>query len=184
MGSILPGIFCLFVCFMCSGEFTCLSMSAFTSDLLTAQDISVDSRAHSSYIVVRLKRSKNDPFAVGTRVCIGATNQSMCPLSGYLAICPKRSGALFIFQDGSTLSRQRLVLSLRQVLWDVGVSTAQCSRHSFHIGAVTMAGKLGVPDSLIKKMEGLKSSVFMHYICTPWQRLAGISSWLMQRDNQ
>ena len=168
---------------MCSGEFTCLSMSAFTSDLLTAQDISVDSRAHSSYIVVRLKCSKNDPFAVGTRVCIGATNQSMCPLSGYLAICPKRSGALF-FQDGSTLSRERLVLSLRQVLLGVGVNTAQFSGHSFHIGAVTMADKLGVPDSLIKKMERWKSFVFMHYICTPWQRLAGISSWLMQRDNQ
>ena len=81
-------------------------MSAFTSDMLTAQDISVDSRAHPSYIVVRLKRSKNDPFAVGTRVCIGATNQSVCSVTallGYLAIRPKRSGPLFIFQDGSTL---------------------------------------------------------------------------------
>ena len=37
-------------------------MSAFTSDMLTAQDTSVD----PSYIVVQLKRSKNNPFAVGT----------------------------------------------------------------------------------------------------------------------
>ena len=130
-------------------------MSAFTSDLFTAQDISVDSRAHPSYIVFRLKRSKNDPFAVGTRVCIGATNQSMSPVNallGYLAICPKRSGPLFIFQDGSTISRERLVSSLRQVLSDVGVSTAQYSGHSFRIGAATIAARLGVPDSLIKKM--------------------------------
>ena len=77
-------------------------MSDFISDMLTAQDISVDSRAHLSYIVVRLKRSKSDPFAVGTRVCIGAKNQSVCPVTallGYLAICPKRSELLFIFQD-------------------------------------------------------------------------------------
>ena len=162
-------------------------MSAFTSDMLTAQDISVDSRAHPSYIVVRLKRSKNDPFAVGTRVCIGATNQSVCPVTallGYLAIRPKRSGPLFIFQDGSTLSRERLVSSLRQVLSDVGVSTAQYSGHSFRIGAATTAAKLGVPDSLIKKMSRWKSSVFMHYIRTPWQQLAGISSWLVQRNDQ
>ena len=85
---------------------------------------------------------------------------SVCPVTtlldisvlGYLAICPKRSGPLFIFQDGSTLSRERLVSSLRQVLLDVGVNTAQYSRHSFRIGAATTAAKLGVPDSLIKKM--------------------------------
>ena len=41
---------------------------------------------------------------------------------------------------------------VRQVLSDVGVSTAQYSGHSFRIGVATTAAKLGVPDSLIKKM--------------------------------
>ena len=88
-------------------------------------------------------------------MCIGATNQSMSPVTallGYLAIRPKRLGPLFIFQDGSTLLRERLVSFLRQVLSDVGVSTAQYSGHSFRIGAATTAAKLGVPNSLIKKM--------------------------------
>ena len=113
----------------------------------------------------------NDLFAVGTRACIGATNQSVCPvtaLSGYLAIRLKRSGPLFIFHDGSTLSRERLVSSLRQVLSDVGASTAQCSGYSFCIGAATTATELGVPDSLIKKMVIWKSSLFIHYIRTLW----------------
>ena len=112
-------------------------------------------------------------------MCIGATNQRMSPVTallGYLDICPNRSGPLFIFQDGSTLSRERLVSTLHQVLSDVGVSTAQYSRLSFRIGAATTAAKLGVPDSLIKKMGRWKSSVFMHYICTLQQQLAGISS--------
>ena len=120
-------------------------------------------------------------------MCIEATNLSMSPVTallGYLAICPKRSGPLFIFQDGSTLSRERLVSSLYQVLSDVGMSTAQYSGHSFRIGAKTTAAQLGVPDSLIKNMGRWKSSVFMHYIRTPWQQLAGISSRLVQRDNQ
>ena len=79
---LLWTVFCL-GCFgfMHSGEFICPSMSAFTSDMLTAQDISVDYRAHPSYIVVRLKCSKNDLFAVGTQVCIGAINQSVCPVT-------------------------------------------------------------------------------------------------------
>ena len=111
----------------------------------------------------------------------------MCPvtaMSGYLAICLKRLGPLFIFHDGSTLSQERLVSSLRQVLSDVGASTAQYSGHSFRIGAATTATELGDPDSLNKKMSRLKLSVFMHYIRTPWQQLAGISSLLVQRDNQ
>ena len=97
-------------------------------------------------------------------MCIGATNQSMFPVTallGYLAICPKRSGPLFIFQDGSKLSRERFDLSLHQVLSDVGVSMAQYSGHSFRISAATMATKLSVPDSLIKKMGRCKSSVFI-----------------------
>ena len=88
-------------------------------------------------------------------MCIGANNQSLFPVTallGNLAICLKRSGPLFIFQDRSTLSRERLVSSLHQVLSDVGVSTAQYSRYSFHIGAATTAAKLSVPDSLIKKI--------------------------------
>ena len=108
---------------MHSGEFTCPSMSAFTSELLTAQGIPEHTR-----------HCKNDPFAVGTRACIGATNQSMCPvtaLSGYLAIRLKRSGPLFIFHDGSTLSRERLVSSFRQVLSDVGVTRRSTAGTAF-----------------------------------------------------
>ena len=89
---------------------------------------------------------------------------------------------MFIFQDGSTLSQERFVSSLHQVLSDVGVSTVQYSGHSFRIGAATTAVKLGVPDSLIKKMGRWKSSMFVHYIRTPGQQLAGISSWLVQRE--
>ena len=90
---LLWAAFCLgFFGFTHSGKFTCPSMSAFASDLLTAQDILV---AHPSYIVVWLKRSKNDSFAVGARVCIGVTNQSVCPVTallGYLAICLNKLG--------------------------------------------------------------------------------------------
>ena len=108
-------------------------------------------------------------------MCIGATNQSMSPVTallGYLSICPMRSGPLFIFQDGSTLSRERLVSSIHQVLSDMGVSMVQYSGHSFHIGAATMAAKLGVPDSLIKKMaDGYRPCLYTTFALrgSSWQ---------------
>ena len=115
-------------------------------------------------------------------MCIGATNQSVCPITallGYLAICLKRSGPLFIFQDGFTLRKRGLSCPLAKF---VGCGREQAAQLSYRAG--TTAAKLGVPDSLIKMMGRWKLSVFMHYIRTLRQQLAGISSWLVQRDNQ
>ena len=63
-----------------------------------------------------------------------ATGQALCPVSvmlGYLAIQPPTQGPLLLFKDGSTLSRPKLVQSLRQVLSLVGVDCSSYSGHSF-----------------------------------------------------
>ena len=179
---MLWAAFCLgFFGFMRSGEFTCPSWEAFTPDMLSPQDVAVDSHTSPSHLAIHLKRSKNDPFAAGTTLHLGATGQVLCPVSsmlGYLAIRPPRRGPLFIFEDGSTLSRPRLVRSLRQVLSSVGVDYSSYSGHSFRIGAATTAASMGVSDSLIKTLGRWKSSAFMLYIRTPWQRLAKVSPTL------
>ena len=82
-------------------------------------------------------------------------------------------GYMYGYQDGSMLSRERLVSSLCQVLAEVGIDVTCYKRQ---IGAVTTAARLGVPNTFIKKMGRWKSSVFMYYIETPWQQLAGVSS--------
>ena len=140
---------------MRSGEFTCPSLQAFTSDMLSSQDVAVDSHTVPSHLVVHLRRSKNDPFGAGTRLHLGATGHSLCPASsmmGYLAICPSEPGPLFLFRDGSTLSRTKLIQSLRQALSSVGVDCSGYSGH-FRIGAVTTAARMGVSDSLIKRWD-------------------------------
>ena len=91
-------------------------------DMLSPQDISVDSHISPSYITVIIRHSKNDPFVVGVKLHLGRTGLLLCPVSAllcYLAIRPSQQGPLFLFKDGSTLSRPRLVVSLRKALSDV-----------------------------------------------------------------
>ena len=179
---MLWAAFCLgFSGFTHSGEFTCPSWEAFTPDMLSPQDVAVDTYTSPSHLAILLKRSKNDPFAAGTTLHLRATGQVLCPvfsMLGYLAIRPHRRGPLFIFEDGSTLSRPRLVESLRQVLGSVGVDYSSYSGYSFRIGAATTAARMGVSDSLIKTLGRWKPSAFMLYIRTPWQTLAEVSPTL------
>ena len=104
---------------------------------------------------------------MGTSVHLGATGQHLCPVAallGYLAI--------------ATLSKPRLIASLRRVLQEVGVDSSKYSGHSFRIGAATTAAKLGVSNSLIKILGRWRSSAFMCYIRTSWEQLSQVSSLL------
>lgn len=180
---MLWAAFCLgFFAFMRSGEFTCPSLQAFTTDMLSPEDIAVDSHTAPSYITVLLRRSKNDPFGVGTTIHLGATGNPICPVAsmlGYLAVRPTTPGPLFIFEDGSPLSRPKLIQYLRQALRMAGIDDSGFSGHSFRIGAATTAAKAGLSDSLIKMLGRWKSSAFTLYIRTPWQHLASASAALV-----
>ena len=133
------------------GLITCSSMKELASDMLTPQDVAVDSHTAPSHIVIHLKRSKNDPFGVGAWLHLGATGQWLCPVAallGYLAVRPQLPSLLFLFRDGTTLSKPRLIGSLCQVLREVGVDSSRYSWHSFRIGAATAAAQLGVRQQL------------------------------------
>ena len=183
---MLWAAFCIgFFGFMRSGEFTCPSLSAFTDDMLAPGDVAVDSRSAPSYIVVRLKRSKNDPFGAGVTIHLGATGDSICPVNAmlsYLAQRPPSPGPLFIFSDGSPLSRPRLITELRQALHQAGIDDSRYSGHSFRIGAATAAAQAGLSDSTIKMLGRWKSSAFESYIRTPGQYLLNTSTTLLATD--
>ena len=66
---MLWAAFCLgFFGFMRSGVFTCPSWRDFTVEMLSPQDVSVDSHISPSYVNIVIRRSKNDPFAVGAEL--------------------------------------------------------------------------------------------------------------------
>jgi hypothetical protein len=181
--TMLWAAFCLgFFAFMRAGEFTCPSREAFTPDMLVVSDVQVDSHQRPTHLTVHLRVSKTDQFGIGVTLHLGTTGDHLCPVAamlGYLAIRPSSPGPLFIFEDGASLSKQRLVRSLRQVLQSAGIDSTHFSGHSFRRGAATAAASAGLSDSLIQTLGRWKSSAFNGYIQTPWQRLATVSSSLV-----
>ena len=147
----------------------------------------MDSHTTQSNIVIHVKHSKNDPFGVGAWLHLGATDQRLCPVAallGYLAVWRPLLGPLFLFRDGTTLSKSRLIGSLRQVLREGGVASSRSSGHSFCIRAATAAAKLGMSYSMIKVLgRWLKSSAFTWYMRTPWKQLAQRSGLLSGGDS-
>ena len=148
---------------------------------LTPADVSVDSHQDPTVLCVRLKQSKTDPFRAGVSIYMGRTNQQLCPVAAvlsYLAIRAATPGPLFVFKNGSFLTRDRLVSRLRNSLQEAGIKAANFSGHSFRIGAATTAARVGIEDSVIKMLGRWESAAYQRYIRTPRAQLAAISSQL------
>ena len=99
----------------------------------------------------------------------------LCPVSallGYLVRHGQQPGPLFLFQDGSTLSKQRLLARVNAALACQGFDTMGISGHSFRVGAATTAARVGMEDSLIQTLGRWWSSAYLRYIHMSGQMLA------------
>ena len=109
---MLWAAFCLdFFGFMCSVEFTCPSWSDFTVDMLSPQDVSVDSHISPSYVTVVIRHCKNDrcKAASGQNKASALSSFSIAvllghsafstwpsfPLQGWLYIVKAKAGYVF-----------------------------------------------------------------------------------------
>ena len=109
-----------FFAFLRAGEFTVPSRTAYDPSVhLSVEDIAIDSRAAPSIIRLRLKQSKTDPFRQRVDIHLGKTDSDLCPVTAvltYLAIRGSAPRPPFLFHDGTTLSRDRLVSEVRRAL--------------------------------------------------------------------
>ena len=152
---MLWAAFCLgFFGFLRAGEFTCPSQAALSSEMLMVGDVVIDSHENPSHMMIRLKRSKTDPF--------GWWNISILNFN----------------QDGTPLSRARLCHELRLALMTAGVDTTGYSGHSFRIGAATTAAQVGLTDSFIQTLGRWKSAAFLEYIRSDQSTLISVSARL------
>ena len=168
--------------FMRAGEFTCSSLQAFDHSKLCPQDIAVDSHHNPTMVTIHLRHSKTDPFGAGLTIYLGRTGHPICPVSAllsYMSLRGQHPGPLFLFRDGSCLSKQRLLSRINKALASQGVDSAHITGHSFRIGAATTAARLGLEDSLIQTLGRWRSSAFLRYLRTPGQVLASTSARLL-----
>ena len=181
--TMLWAAFCLaFFGFLRAAEFTCNPLID-SSLWLSLSDVGVNSYDNPSCISIFLKHSKTDPFGAGITLFLGATGNELCPVSAMLAFLAVRGsvpGPLFSFHDGVLLSRDRLVVAVRQAVEAVGICSSAFSGHSFRVGAATTAAKVGLNDSLIQTLGRWKSSAFLGYIRTPRDSLLSIPRIMVQ----
>ena len=109
-------------------------MPAYDSGVhLNLSDIALDSIKNPTAIRVTIKQSKTDPFCRGINIFLGFTNQPLCPVLSMAAYLVNRSAdpsPLFIFQDGTPLSRERLVKAVQSALLQCNIDPAQYNGHS------------------------------------------------------
>lgn len=168
-----------FFSFCRSGEVTVPSPSGFDPTIhLSYSDISVDNPKSPSVLIVKLEKSKTDPFRIGVNIAVGSTQNDLCPVSAmlaYLAIRGSRDGPLFTWQNGTPLTRIQFVESVREGLSKANLPAKDFAGHSFRIGAATTAATLGMEDSLIQTLGRWKSSAYLLYVKLDPRQLASIS---------
>ena len=96
--------------FLWVSEFTIPSNTSYDEEChLSPADISIDDRNNPQLLKLKIKQSKTDPSRRGVDIYLGATGTTLCPIKAilpYLALRPNHhNGPLFIFEDGSSLTR-------------------------------------------------------------------------------
>ena len=126
---------------------------------------------------LHLKTSKTDPFRHGVTVRNQANNTDLCPINAlrlYLANHPCPRGPLFVFSNGTFLTRSDINKTLR----DTSDGAINISSHSLRIGAASTAAAMGCPKYLIQSMGRWSSDCFRKYIRIPLQTLHTVSQKL------
>ena len=148
---------------------------------LCMADIAFDNPRAPAMLQVMVKQSKTDPFRNGVQLLIGKTGTKLCPVAAMLDFLQVRgtsAGFLFHYEDGSCLTRQRLVGAVRAALQSAGLDQQCYCGHSFRIGAATEAAKKGIEDSIIKTLGRWKSLAYLDYVKISRSDLARYSAVL------
>lgn len=153
--------------FLRAGEFTV--DGTFDPTLhLTMADVQVDSSTNPHSFRVFIKCPKTDPFCKGFFIFLGRCSFPLCPvvsLTNYLHLCGPGNRPLFIYQNGTPLSRSQLSSFLQTILQSAG-SAGNFSSHSFRIKLqLLLPGRASLTISLRLWGVGLVKLTCYMYMC-------------------
>ena len=143
-------------------EYTSASASSFDESAdLSARDVFIDWRRRVA--LVRIKKSKTDPFRSGVTIRVGIIDSHLCPvhaLARYLRRRGRAPGPLFLFQSGAFLTRARVVDLLHRSLPEV----PHVNTHSFRRGGASALAIAGTPAHVIQVLGRWRSDAFKAYV--------------------
>ena len=147
----------------------------------------MDGRKAPTFVQVRIKASKTDPFRQGVTGYVGRTQNSLCPVTAvlsYMVVRGSSPGTLFRWEDGCFLTREAFVSAVRTALTKAGLVAKDFAGHSFRIAAATTAARQGLQDSLIKTLGRWESMAYTRYIRTPLSTLCKVTKSLVSESSQ
>ena len=115
------------------------------------------------HAVVRLPRSKTDPFSQGTDLVVPHLDSPACPFTALLAVCVSRSprSPLFGLGDSSApFTRSQFIAVLRSLLKQLGLPASAYASHSFRQGAASWASHIGAPAEVIQELGWWNSDCY------------------------
>ena len=99
--------------FLRSGEITVPSQNDYDSSAhLSHGDVAFDSMHNPTLAQIKIKASKTDPFRKGVTICVGRTNNDLCPvaaLAAYTTLRGSNEGPFFVLENRAPLTRERFV---------------------------------------------------------------------------
>lgn len=133
------------------------------------------------YISVHIKRCKTDRKNKGTTIYIGCSKTSVCAVCAMIGFLDVRKAVsitepLFLFRDGSALTRTSLVDNMKHFLHICGMSAECYSGHSFRSGGATDAALSGMADWEVKLAGRWSSDAYQRYVRAPRSTLLGFAS--------
>lgn len=130
---------------------------------LHIDNVKLDS--HNS-IIFQLKSYKHC-ISSNTKFIIHSDNTDICPvkhLSNYLALRSECSGPLFIFRDGTPVTRSHYSEFIKNAVNFIGLNPAKYNTHSVRIGRATDLALSGISPEVIKQTGRWSSSAYLNYI--------------------
>ena len=150
--------------------FGMLRSSEFTSPTTTSYIPGVTLMFHNisfspdwSFVTVKIKASKTDPYRSGCSIRVGATNNLFCPVAALYHLMqdhPDPSGPLFIYYDHTFLTRS----SLAKIIHSCFNNDCRFNTHSLRIGGASTLASAGIPDSAIMILGRWSSNAFQRYL--------------------
>jgi hypothetical protein len=168
--------------FLRAGEFTIKGKRKFSTamcptwrcvEFLPSFDKPTHTRLH-------LPASKTDPLRKGVSIYLAAApGATTCPIAALKHLFQEDEadldGPLFRNPDGSALSHEFFVDTVRSALEAAGYNTKEFSGHSFHRGAATSASAAGCQDREIQLLGRWLSDAYKAYININKHRLHFLS---------